>query len=306
MKNLSYLFVVLLCVGSFSLEAQKRDARDHPIVQTNDGDIIGNVCLGIIDNQSYEHTKELGFRYNLDENLCTDVFEKLYLVAFDTPSYQGNILGYSAVHEGTNDPYGIYCNASGDLLDLQLVSLTLSDLYLPCPLPNTNASFNYYVAIMLLENDLFVPLFLAGDEDYACVEDLFPSTCFDDPQSFGFRLFGFCYSCVSLSDLTNSSNDDSALQQKAQLNNQQAFSLEVSPNPFSDQINVQIQSLGAARGAVDLLDLQGRIISSQVVDLSEGVNDLSLSGVELPEGLYFLQLKSNESVQTLKIIKGNR
>lgn len=306
MKNLTYIFVVLLCFSTFSLDAQKRSARDHPITQTNDGDIT-NSCINIIGGQPYDYTNSLGVKHEFDGTNCSNVFNKLYIVAFDAPSYQANILGYTSLANGTSDPDGSECSYPDDvLLNLQTVSLTLEDLSLPCSfIPGGELVYDYHLAIMLFEYDIFVPLFLASNADYPCLEAIFPGTCFNAPANIGFKSFDFCYSCIASGNRVSPPNDDLGLLQKAQVNNQQSFSLATSPNPFSDQINVRIQSSSASNGVVELFDVQGKAILRQSVELSKGVNDLSLSGAELPKGLYFLQLKSDESIQTLKIIKGN-
>ncbi len=77
------------------------------------------------------------------------------------------------------------------------------------------------------------------------------------------------------------------------------------PNPFTDQVNLQITSQSNAKGLVRLYNTAGVQIRSMDISLSAGVNALSLTGLErLSNGSYIIEIYiAGVKVYTEKLVK---
>ncbi|MBT7615748.1 MAG: T9SS type A sorting domain-containing protein, partial [Calditrichaeota bacterium] len=70
------------------------------------------------------------------------------------------------------------------------------------------------------------------------------------------------------------------------------FSVSASPNPFNNRTTISFTSRTAGIAEVDIYDLNGRIISSLLREVSRGANNLPLSGHEIGgTGMYFLRIR---------------
>lgn len=91
-------------------------------------------------------------------------------------------------------------------------------------------------------------------------------------------------------------------------NNQATPAMEVFPNPFTDNLNLQVQSNTDHQATVTLFDLQGKQLASITMPVETGSQQLNLSSL-MPEtstlqtGLYLLQVTVNGQVSTVKISK---
>ncbi len=77
---------------------------------------------------------------------------------------------------------------------------------------------------------------------------------------------------------------------------------EVSPNPFSDVVNVRIALLEATDLDVDILDLTGKKIASTHFKGAIGDNQYPLS-IKAVSGIYFIQIQAKNIILTRKIVK---
>lgn len=64
------------------------------------------------------------------------------------------------------------------------------------------------------------------------------------------------------------------------------------PNPFSLQTQVEVQTAQAGSYQFEVLDLFGRRLHRETVQLSEGANQFSYDGSSLPEGAYVFSLEN--------------
>ncbi len=74
---------------------------------------------------------------------------------------------------------------------------------------------------------------------------------------------------------------------------------QVFPNPTQGTLFLQFEGAGERR--IDLLDAQGRLLSSEMSQ--EGNSSLSLR--ELPQGIYLLRIQSAQGLETHKVLKIN-
>lgn len=64
------------------------------------------------------------------------------------------------------------------------------------------------------------------------------------------------------------------------------------PNPFSLQTQVEVQTAQAGSYQFEVLDLFGRRLHGETIQLSEGDNQFSFDGSQLPEGAYIFSLEN--------------
>ncbi len=79
---------------------------------------------------------------------------------------------------------------------------------------------------------------------------------------------------------------------------------KVYPNPFSSGISISLQNNSTIR-QVDIIDMFGKTVymSTQISSDHFMWNGKDPSGKELANGIYFLNIYTNNSIQTIKIIK---
>jgi len=71
----------------------------------------------------------------------------------------------------------------------------------------------------------------------------------------------------------------------------QASKLRISPNPFSDQLFINLYAQEAASAFVSLTDVAGKVIWQMQIAVTEGSNRLHFDLPEIPQGIYMLQMK---------------
>lgn len=81
--------------------------------------------------------------------------------------------------------------------------------------------------------------------------------------------------------------------------------MNISPNPFNDQINILFYSSDTASIQVQIFDLQGKITMEKTnIKRSPGCNYISINGLEeLSQGVYVLKVISGTKMFTEKIVK---
>jgi predicted GH43/DUF377 family glycosyl hydrolase len=80
--------------------------------------------------------------------------------------------------------------------------------------------------------------------------------------------------------------------------------LSITPNPFKDDVTLTYQLQEKSTVQLDVYNYSGQLISSLLNDVREqGNHEVFFDGAELQPGVYFCVLKTNEGVQTKKLIK---
>lgn len=74
------------------------------------------------------------------------------------------------------------------------------------------------------------------------------------------------------------------------------------PNPTSTLLNVVINSKVSNNAVVNVLDLSGKLLKTKQLSVNEGKTMLQEDVSELPSGIYFVQVKCNESMVTKKLV----
>ena len=79
--------------------------------------------------------------------------------------------------------------------------------------------------------------------------------------------------------------------------------IQVSPNPFTDNVQVNISSETADNGKVEIFDLLGRIVKTTPLSINVGQNGVSLETYTLQAGTYLLKISIGDKSRTTKIVK---
>ena len=79
-----------------------------------------------------------------------------------------------------------------------------------------------------------------------------------------------------------------------------------SPNPFSDVLNLNIQSDKNEKAVVNFYATNGALAYSQTIDLTNGSNNIRLQTNQFQKGLYIVAIRnfSNQQPQIARLIKG--
>lgn len=78
--------------------------------------------------------------------------------------------------------------------------------------------------------------------------------------------------------------------------------LNVYPNPASDKISIVFSAENEGSSEIQLLDLTGRLIQSEMLQAIEGINETSMDLSGLSKGIYMLNLVKNDKVSRIKIV----
>jgi hypothetical protein len=90
------------------------------------------------------------------------------------------------------------------------------------------------------------------------------------------------------------------LEQNGQLNNR---IITIAPNPFINNIAIQMQSAGNQNIQLQLLDMNGKLLQENRYTVLPGSNLLYLQAGDLPKGMYVLKLLTTNGVITEKVMK---
>lgn len=78
--------------------------------------------------------------------------------------------------------------------------------------------------------------------------------------------------------------------------------LVIFPNPANDKVSVMVNATNSNNAQVNIIDIKGAIVKSMDNKLVSGVNVMELSVADLPKGMYFVQVTSNEGTITKKLV----
>lgn len=81
--------------------------------------------------------------------------------------------------------------------------------------------------------------------------------------------------------------------------------LKLYPNPISDVFIISFENTRDKDIQVEILDIDAKIVSTSKIEIKNGKSELNLSSEikELPQGIYFCKLSSENKTSTHKIIK---
>ena len=79
--------------------------------------------------------------------------------------------------------------------------------------------------------------------------------------------------------------------------------ITITPNPFINNIGIQIQSAGNQNIQLQLLDMSGKLLKENRYAILPGINQLVMQTGDLPKGMYLLKILTSNKVITEKVLK---
>jgi hypothetical protein len=143
--------------------------------------------------------------------------------------------------------------------------------------------------------------------------NIFMDPLFEDPENENFSLT-FGSPCIDAGDPSSNPDPDGTIcdigsccfLQFTAINAMQYtnFPFIISPNPFTNELTIKLTLLDEKIISIELFDITGQLIESIVNNYrAMGNSEFYIEAPEIPEGIYFCVLKTNEGMQTKKIIK---
>jgi subtilisin family serine protease len=80
-------------------------------------------------------------------------------------------------------------------------------------------------------------------------------------------------------------------------------SFTVFPNPFKNDFSIEINSSTTQDVLIELFDLSGKLMFSQLNNITNGHNKLLINATSLSSGIYLLKIKTTEGIITDSIVK---
>ncbi len=79
--------------------------------------------------------------------------------------------------------------------------------------------------------------------------------------------------------------------------------VSVYPNPVHDHVYVRLQHTGGRTATFRIMDMNGRLVGGQEMQLQTGVHDYDLFTGHLPPGVYILQVFDGDQAMVRKLVK---
>ncbi|MEJ2594347.1 MAG: PKD domain-containing protein [bacterium] len=135
----------------------------------------------------------------------------------------------------------------------------------------------------------------------------------DGAATTGHKAFAFSYAIADLEDGDGMNTRDELLlrilnffdivSDVAENQITANSTIKVYPNPAVSQVTLQFESPEEALADVMLYDLSGRMISGEKMSVDRGVNRLNFQVENLPDGIYYFNVRSDVSNETVKWLK---
>lgn len=79
--------------------------------------------------------------------------------------------------------------------------------------------------------------------------------------------------------------------------------VQVYPNPFVDVINLDLEALETSVGQISIVDMAGRVVLAQAIQINEGTQTISIPAKDLLAGTYLYEVVVNGKVTSGKLVK---
>lgn len=78
----------------------------------------------------------------------------------------------------------------------------------------------------------------------------------------------------------------------------------VAPNPFTNNLSININAANSGAGKAELMDLNGKVLGTQDLNVDKGTNSITVQNAEqLKQGIYLLRVITNNGTQVFRIVK---
>jgi hypothetical protein len=79
----------------------------------------------------------------------------------------------------------------------------------------------------------------------------------------------------------------------------------VYPNPTTSETNVEFSSAAASMATLKVVDMSGRVVKQQDAMVEEGFNIVTLNLADLTNGIYMIQVYSNDQLKVASRVMKN-
>ncbi len=113
---------------------------------------------------------------------------------------------------------------------------------------------------------------------------------------------GTIYYRLKMVDNDNSFSYSKTIEIKTAENTKEKVT--VTPNPFTTDLTITVETVNNANGTVEVSDINGRIIISQNIEVVKGSSTITINGVDkLKQGIYFVRYTTESNTQVFKMLK---
>jgi hypothetical protein len=88
-----------------------------------------------------------------------------------------------------------------------------------------------------------------------------------------------------------------------EISSEDVFSAILSPNPVQEEIKLQINSFADGSVLIQVRDIQGRLLSSQVAETLTGTTDIIIDASTIPNGIYSVTIDGSQGRTVLRMLK---
>jgi hypothetical protein len=81
-----------------------------------------------------------------------------------------------------------------------------------------------------------------------------------------------------------------------------SISVGLYPNPVSDNLTIELNSLTYTTLKIELVDLTGKIMKNKIADNFIGNSKYSMDITDISKGIYFLKVSGDRFVETKKLV----
>ena len=86
--------------------------------------------------------------------------------------------------------------------------------------------------------------------------------------------------------------------------NSKGFNVEATPNPFNDQLRINVETAIQENATICIKDVSGKKIQQKESLLRKGSNVILLTDLNyIPSGVYLLTITTDSQRQTVKVIR---
>ena len=111
------------------------------------------------------------------------------------------------------------------------------------------------------------------------------------------------YYCVAIDANYCQSDTITYFYSETSVNDSEISNFNIYPNPSNDCINIEFKSINAQNYSIYLVDLLGQKILLDRIDNYKGNYSYKMDLIEFAQGIYILELKSENKIYNKKIIK---
>lgn len=247
------------------------------------GECLGNLTANVIGGASpYTYLWSNGETNMTIDNLCTGPYSVTV-----TDENGCNATAQSYVYEDSTNYQGVVDSLYTDPVDTcfgyTVVNVTVTD-------------------ITMLDSTLQITWVFYADDS---ISQSTITTIYDFLGQFGDYYVEITVNCANQKASQTWGEvitiDENIATEIRELN--KLFGVNLYPNPVSNTLNINVNSDTQNNVRIDVINYTGQTILSNVNNVSQGNNTISLDVSSLTQGVYFAKISTDNNVKTVKFVK---